>query len=111
MIKLQIVERPGAELRRTLVEAMRSGRLRTFHAAKRGRKITHTTYSGYMNWSDSGGLILCEIKSPQKPGAEWQLLGALVGRLADRYAGLVQSITIQFPDAASASAPGRRKQR
>ena len=100
MIRLQIVEQPGAELYRTLVQAMRSGELRTFQATRRGRRVTHANpnYPGWMNWSHQGGLIVGEVRSPRKPGAEWRLLGALIGRLADKYAPLVQSISIQFPD-------------
>jgi len=99
MIRLQVVERPGAGLYRSLVRAMRSGELRTFNVARRGRKVTHANpgYSGWINWFASGGVITCEILSPRKPGTEWRLLSALVGRLADKYADQVHSINVQFP--------------
>jgi hypothetical protein len=96
MIRLQIVERPGANLRRKLLAAVRSGELRTFKSEKRGQKILHITHPGWMNWSSSAGVITAEIKTPRRPGEEWKLLGALVGRLADRYADDVHSIHIQF---------------
>lgn len=99
MIRLQIVERPGANLYRILIRAMRSGELRTFVVMRRGKKVTHRnpSYSGWINWSSAGGVISCEILSPRRPGTEWRLLGALIGRLADKYADQVHSISIQFP--------------
>lgn len=101
MIRLQIVEKKGANLFRTLIGAMRSGELRTFVVARRGKRVTHRNpgYSGWINWSPSGGVINCEILSPRKPGGEWRLMGALVGRLADKFSDRVHSISIQFPDA------------
>jgi len=59
----------------------------------------HVRHPGWMNWTHRGGILDCEVLSPCKPGSEWQLLGALVGRLAQRYAGTVQGITIQCPGA------------
>ena len=111
MIRLQIVERPGVNLYRTLVDAMRSGELRTFTVTRRGRKVTHRNpnYSGWMKWSRAQGVLTCEVLSPRKPGVEWRLLSALIGRLADKFSSEVHSISIQFPDA---SVPrGRRKRR
>ena len=110
MIRLQIVERAGANLFRTLIHAMRSGDLRTFVIAKRGKRVTHRnpTYSGWISWSDSRGVITCEILSPRTPGNEWRLLSALIGRLADKFAESVHTISIQFPDA---QAPKRRLRR
>ena len=104
MIRLQIVERHGTNLHRVLVEAMRSGELRTFSVTKRGRRVTHTNpnYPGWMKWSYAEGVIVCGVLSPQKPGGEWKLLSALIGRLADKYADRVHSINIQFPDQGAA---------
>lgn len=39
MIRFQIIERTGANLYKTLVDAMRAGELRTFAATRRGRRI------------------------------------------------------------------------
>ena len=111
MVRLQIVEREGAELHKTLLEAIRSRELRTFVLKRRGRRVEHVRYPGWMNWTHRGGILDCEVLSPRKPGSEWQLLGALVGRLAHRYAGAVQSITIQFPGAEPAAAARRRRRR
>ena len=112
MIRLQVVERHGANLYRSLVRAMRSGELRTFNVARRGRKVTHAnpSYTGWINWSTSGGVITCEVLSPRKPGTEWRLLSALIGRLADKYADQVHSINVQFP-APLLARPARRKRR
>ncbi len=113
MIRLQIVERHGANLYRTLIDAMRSGGLRTFNVLRRGRKVTHRNpnYSGWMNWSYAEGVVTCEVLSPRKPGTEWRLLSALVGRLADKFADRVHSISIQFPDAPAPKIRPRRRRR
>lgn len=111
MIRLQIVERPGSKLFRVLSKAMRTGDLRTFSLEKRGRKVVHEKYPGWMNWSYGQGAITCEILSLKKGGAEWQILSALVGRLAQRYPGAVESMHIQFeaPDGATHDKRSRRR--
>jgi hypothetical protein len=107
MIRFQIIERAGANLHKTLVDAMRAGELRTFEATRRGRRIQHKnlSYPGWMNWSVADGVINCEVISPRKPGREWQLFSAFLGRLADRYADRILAINVQFPD--SMLRPGR----
>ena len=107
MIRFQIIERAGANLHRTLVDAMRLGELRTFTANRRGRRIQHKnlSYPGWMNWSVHDGMINCEVISPRKPGREWQFFSAFIGRLADRYADDVVAINIQFPS--SLGQPGK----
>ena len=106
MIRFQIFERSGANLHKTLVDAMRAGDLRTFEATRRGRRIQHKnlSYPGWMNWSVHDGMINCEVISPRKPGREWQFFSAFLGRLADRYAEDIVSINIQFPNSAAESA-------
>lgn len=114
MIRLQLVERHGVNLYRALIDAMRSGDLRTFTVTRYGRKVTHRNpnYSGWINWSYAGGVVSCEVLSPRKPGTEWRLVSALVGRLADKFADQVHSISIQFPDAmALKNRPKRRPRR
>ncbi|MFQ5903164.1 MAG: hypothetical protein ACE5JO_05695 [Candidatus Binatia bacterium] len=114
MIRLQIVERHGVNLYRTLVSAMRSGDLRTFIVTRRGKKVTHRnpSYSGWISWSYAEGVVSCEVLSPRQPGTEWRLVSALVGRLADKFADRVHSISIQFPDAsAPRNRPRRRRRR
>jgi hypothetical protein len=109
MIRVQILERPGADLFSALKAAMRGGDLRTFSLEKRGWKVVHERYPGWMNWSHGQGAITCEILSPQKPAGEWQFLGALVGRLADKYARQVESINIQLPPPTSHIGRKRKK--
>ena len=110
MIRLQIVEKSGAGLFKRFKEAMGTGDLRTLIPMKRGSKVVHKNYPGWMNWSHQGGVILCEVLSPKKPGLEWQLFTAFLGRLADREAGAIHSITIQFPEGEPTVAPrGRRR--
>lgn len=107
MIRFQIVQRAGVDLRRSLVDAMRSGGLQTFNISKRGSKVTHAKHPGWMNWSVSDGVLTCEVLSPRKPGHEWQLFHAFIGRLAARFADDIEAINIQFP-AAESSTTGRR---
>jgi len=115
MIRFQIIEQPGVNLYKRLVEAMRAGELRTFKATKRGRRIQHknVSYPGWMNWSVADGVINCEVISPHKPGREWQFFSAFLGRLADRYADRIVAINIQFPgsvtEARRAVRPKRRR--
>ena len=113
MIRFQIIERPGANLYKTLVDAMRAGELRTFEATRRGRRIQHKnlSYPGWMNWSVHDGMINCEVISPRKPGREWQFFSAFLGRLADRYSGEIVAINIQFPGPAEASGRATVKKR
>jgi hypothetical protein len=113
MIRFQIFERAGANLHRTLIGAMRSGELRTFEATRRGRRIQHKnlSYPGWMNWSVHDGMINCDVISPRKPGREWQFFSAFLGRLADRYAGEILAINIQFPGSTGESARTVAKKR
>lgn len=113
MIRFQIIECAGANLYKTLVDAMRSGDLRTFEATRRGRRIQHKnlSYPGWMNWSVHDGMINCEVISPRKPGREWQFFSAFIGRLADRYADDVVAINIQFPRSSGESIKTKVKKR
>ena len=109
MIRFHIVEHPGANLQRQLIAAMRAGELRTFKALKRGRKIEHITYPGWMNWTAADGVISCAVLSPRKPGQEWQLFSAFLGRLAPRYADSIAAIEVQFPDTPVKAVKSRRR--
>jgi hypothetical protein len=117
MIRFQIVEHFGAELHRKLLRYMRSGELQTFSSSKRGRKISHVKYPGWINWSNSEGAISCEVLSPRRPNEEWQLMHAFLGRLAARFAPSIIAINIQFPmdsdtpKQAPAKRRGRKKPR
>jgi hypothetical protein len=111
VIRFQIVERTGAALYGSIVDAMRHGDLKTFRAQKRGHKVHHVSKPGWMNWSAAGGLIMCEVISPQKPGQEWQMFSAFLGRLADRYSDRIVAINVQFPGQAAAPAPAQAKRR
>ncbi len=113
MIRLQIVERDGADLHRVLIAAMRSGDLRTFKVKNRGKRVIHTneSYPGWINWSHFDGIITCEVLSPRKPESEWRLLSALIGRLADKYNERVHYISIQFPASYGSKTAGRPRRR
>jgi hypothetical protein len=111
MIRMQIVEWPGANLHRELMAAMRSKSLQTFFLEKRGKKVRHVSldYPGWMNWNASDGVITCEIISPRKPGSEWRFFHAFLGRLASRYAEDIHSINVQFPSEEAPSQPRRKR--
>jgi hypothetical protein len=110
---LQIIEKPGMDLLGTLQAAMRDGTLHTFLLEKRGKKVVHknAAYPGWMNWSRQHGVITATILSPNKPGAEWKLLSAFVGRLADRYADRIASLSIQFAALPETRTSRRRRKR
>ena len=113
MIRFQIIERTGANLHHELLRAIRTRELRTFVLAKRGRKIQHVSpsYHGWMNWTARHGVIGCEVLSPRKPGREWQLFSAFLGRLADRYADRISAINVQFPESPPVKPRKRRRRR
>ena len=111
MIRLQIVERPGARLFSALKKAIRSKDLRTFSLEKSGKRVVHIRSPGYMNWVEVDGVIACEIRTPKDEGKEWQLLTAVVGRLADRFPAAVESINIQLIAPPPAPVKKRRRKR
>jgi hypothetical protein len=109
MIRMQIVERPGTELFKVLKRAIRSHDLRTFSLEKHGTRVVHVRSPGYMNWTATEGIIACEIRTPRDKGKEWQMLSAMIGRLADRYPALVESVNIQLT--APPPVPVKKKRR
>lgn len=109
MIRFQVMERDQARLYETLVKAMRDGELRTFKVENRGRRVVHVRYPGKITWTHSQGVIDATVVSPKRLGNEWQIFSALMGRLAQRYAGSISGIIVQFPD--EARVPGRRRSR
>jgi hypothetical protein len=113
VIRFQIIERTGANLHHELLRAIRTKELRTFVLAKRGRKIQHVSpsYHGWMNWTARHGVIGCEVLSPRKPGREWQLFSAFIGRLADRFADRISAINVQFPESPQPAPRKRRRRR
>ena len=96
MIRMQIVERPGAKLFSVLKKAIRSKDLRTFSLEKHGNRVVHVRSPGYMNWTYVEGILACEIRAPKDEGKEWQFVSNLIGRLADRYPALVEGINVQL---------------
>jgi hypothetical protein len=109
MIRLQIVERSGARLFSLLKKSIRSHDLRTFSLEKGGKRVVHVRSPGYMNWVEAEGVIACEIRTPKDEGKEWQLLAAVIGRLADRFPASVESINVQL--VAPPPEPPKKKRR
>jgi hypothetical protein len=110
MIRLEIVERKGAKLYKKLIDAMRSGDLRTFVVTDRGKKVTHVRHPGLMRWKESDGVITGTLRGTKGENA-WQLLGAFLGRLAHKYADRVESIEIRFMETVKAKRPARKAAR
>lgn len=111
MIRMQIIERPGTKLFSLLKRAMRSGELRTFSLEKGGARVVHIRSPGFMNWTYTEGVIACEIRTPRDEGKEWQLLAAVIGRLADRYTSVVESVNIQLEAPPPEPVKRKRKRR
>jgi hypothetical protein len=107
MIRLEIVERKGAKLYKKLIDAMRSGDLRTFVVTDRGKKVTHVRHPGLMRWKESNGVITGTLRGTKGENA-WQLLGAFLGRLAHKYADRVESIQIRFVETVKVKRPARK---
>jgi hypothetical protein len=49
------------------------------------------------------------VVSPKRSGNEWQIFSALIGRLAQRYAGSISGIMVQFPE--QPEPPGRKRRK
>lgn len=111
MIRFQVMERDQAHLYQTLVKAMREGELRTFRVENRGRRVVHVRYPGKIIWTHAQGVIDGTVVSPKRQGYEWQIFSALIGRLAQRYAGSISGIIVQFPEEGSEPAPRARRPR
>lgn len=111
MIRFQIMERDEADLYQTLLKAMREGDLRTFRTEKRGHKVVHARYPGWITWSHSRGVIDGAVFSPKKQGNEWQIFSALIGRLAHRYTGSIAGISVQFPSVPRRAVRRRHRKR
>ena len=71
-----------------------------------GRVVRHP---GRINWRHSPGVIEGTVVSPKRSGNEWQIFSALIGRLAQRYAGSISGIMVQFPEEPEPPARKRRK--
>lgn len=111
MIRFQVMERDQAHLYQTLVKAMRAGDLRTFRVENRGRRVVHVRYPGRITWTHAQGVIDATVVSPRRPGDEWQIFSAFIGRLAQRYAGSISGIIVQFPEDAQTRGVRRRTRR
>ena len=111
MIRMQIVERPGAKLFSLLKRAIRSKELRTFTLERHGTRVVHIRSPGHMSWTSAEGIIACEVRSPRDEGKEWQFLTNFVGRLADRYPQFVESINIQLTAPPPPPRPRKKRRR
>ncbi|MCA1812752.1 MAG: hypothetical protein LC624_02230 [Halobacteriales archaeon] len=95
-VRLTITARPGPNLKRAIVEAVREGKLRTFETYDRGRKLRHkqrATHPGYITLEWRAPDLLVEVRGK---GEESQLLGSFVSRLHARFGEQVESVTLRF---------------
>ena len=97
MIHLQIVNRGGNHLQKSLRAAIASRKITSFKTArvKGGLKITHKKYLGAIDITPAKGLLLADV-SCKNPTKERQLLEAFIGRLAYHFANEIASINMQF---------------
>lgn len=96
-VRVTVTARPGENLKRTLLQAVREGQLRTFEAYDRGGKLRHkqrATHPGYIKLEWRAPELLAEVRS--REGDESQLLGSFVSRLHARFGERIESVTLRF---------------
>lgn len=98
MIHAQLISRNGENLQTLIRSAIADGHIKSFETAKvaGGVRITHKKHPGAINLTKiAKGPLLATITCTN-PGREWQLLEALVGRLAYHFPTEVSAVNIQF---------------
>jgi hypothetical protein len=111
MVHLQIISRNDADVQGVLRAAIEEGSMKTFEIARirGGLRLRHKRFRGEVRFARSDGPLLVTVRSP-KSVDEWQLLTALIGRLADRFRDQISSISLHFEaPAAVAKKRGKRK--
>lgn len=96
-VRLVITARPGANLKRDLLAAVRARKLRTFEAYDRGHKLRHkqrATHPGYITLEWRAPDLVAEVRS--RGGGESQLLGSFVSRLHARFGADIESVSLRF---------------
>ena len=95
-VRVTVTARGPGNLKRTIVEAIRSGELRTFEAYDRGGKLRHkqrATHPGYIKLDWRAPELVAEVRGR---GEESQLLGSFVSRLHARFGDRIESVTLRF---------------
>ncbi|HEV8360417.1 MAG TPA: hypothetical protein VGR28_08200 [Candidatus Thermoplasmatota archaeon] len=94
-VRVVVTARGGANLKRAIVEAARSGALRTFEAYDRGRKLRHrqrATHPGYIVLHWRAPDLIAEVRGDEAS----QLLGSFVARLHARFGEQIESVHLRF---------------
>lgn len=97
MTHIQIIGQGDIKLQSLIRNAIAEGKIKAFKTAKvkGGFKITHKTYIGSINLTQTSGplvaLVMCKNRDK-----EWQLLKAFIGLLAYHFQSDIAAINIQF---------------
>lgn len=94
-VRVVVTARGRANLKQALLEAVREGRLRTFEAYQRGKRLRHkqrATHPGYivLDWRAP------ELRAEVRGAEASQLLGSFVSRLHARFGEDIESVTLRF---------------
>ena len=97
MVHLQIISRGDADIQAEIRSAIEEERMKTFEIVRLrgGLRLRHKRFRGEVHFIKSEGPLLITVRS-SKGADEWQLLSALIGRLADRFRDQISSINISF---------------
>ena len=97
MIHLQIIGKENAQIKSLLRSAIQDGKIKSFAITqvKGGLRIQHAKYPGSINFTQKNNVLLATLKC-QNTSREWQLLEALVGRLAYHFRDDMSAVNIQF---------------
>jgi len=111
LVHLQIISRNAADVQAELRTAIEEQHMTTFEieGLRGGLRLRHKRFRGEVWFLPSGGSgpALVTVRS-RLPNEEWQLLTALIGRLADRFKNQIAGINIQL-ESGEVPKPKRRK--
>ena len=97
MIHLQLVPRDGANLKSLIRQAIANDKIRSFTVSQiqGGLRIKHKKHVGDIQFKQSKRPFLATLICKNRT-KEWQLLEALIGRLAYHFPNEMAGINIQF---------------
>lgn len=99
MVHLQIISRDGSDVQAELRAAIQEQRMTTFEieGIRGGMRLRHKRFKGEVHFlpTRAGAPALLSVRS-KLANEEWQLLSALIGRLADRFRSQIVSINMQL---------------
>jgi hypothetical protein len=112
MVHMQILSRNAQDVQAELRSAIEEKRMTTFEieGIRGGLRLRHKRFRGEVRFLRSGraGPALVSVQS-RLPNEEWQLLSALIGRLADRFKNQIAGINIQLESDEPPKMRGRKR--